>query len=82
MKDPFNPKNIIRVYNATTSKSHNCYVVLSTKDEKVRKWEVLGFEKLVRKDELKRTMIFEFQDKQDCLNFKKYLYKRIWGIEL
>lgn len=82
MKNPFNPKNIIRVYTATTSKTHNCYVVFSSQDEKVRKWEVLGFENLVRKDELKRTMVFCFEDKNDCMKFKRWLYKKIWRIEL
>ena len=82
MRNPFNPRNIIRVYNATTSTSYNCYVVFSTKDEKVRKWEILGYEKLVKKDELKRTMIFQFQEKEDCIKFKRWLYKKIWGIDI
>lgn len=80
--NPFNPKNIIRVYDAATSKGYNCYVVFSTQDPKVKKWEVLGFDKLVRKDELKRTMTFTFENREECKKFKKYLYWKIWRIEL
>ena len=82
MRNPFTPKNISRVYSATTSTGHNCYVVFSHHDDKVRKWEMLGYDKQVRLSELKRTMTFSFANKEDCVKFKKYLYRKIWGIEL
>lgn len=75
-------KNIERVYTCKVNDKHICFVILKTKSELVKKWEKLGLENLIAQDRFKRTMQFIFEEKKDCENLKKILYKLIWDIEV
>ena len=81
-KTQFDKNEIDTVRKVDTPKGYECHLIFKSHDIKVRKWQHLGYDNLIRQDEKSRTAIFTFQDRGERDKFFKYLYHIVWGIEL